>query len=68
MAVVEEEMSIQGYLRQLEGTIEEESKKPEKLRPFLLELRQAIENQNYPQAAILLDELEEFIDLYDLMT
>ena len=63
MTLMTETITITGYLQKFEAALREESQKMELLEPYMCEIRQALENQNYPEALKAIDELEALIDL-----
>lgn len=58
-----EELALFGLLRSLEAALMQESKKSERLTPFLQEIYTHLNAGNFAAALPFLDELEEFMDL-----
>lgn len=58
-----DEQTILKYLNDLKSSIHEECKSRARLSPFIDEIQAALDKKNYPEALLLIDELEEFMDL-----
>jgi hypothetical protein len=60
---VTDKHTVFGYFNFLKNSIEEEGKNCDLLMPFLNDIQDALEVEDYPKILHLLDELEEFMDL-----